>query len=146
MAEPRELVERPAARSKRAAPKVQRAEARLTQDVAAEIGRVNSYEPQYREFKIPTGGTGDLLEAFADVQIVSGLIYCMGGLNTDGTPQALAGTLYIGRTPRYLLDSRGPGEESIPYVIAETTLSELQPARVYVRGDAGDRLILVYRK
>lgn len=117
----------------------------ITRDIAEAVGRVHSNDPQFREFIVPTGSTGELLEAFADLEIVSGLIYCIGGLNANGTPQQLASPFYIGRCARYLLDSRSAGEESVPFIIAETATSELQSAKVYFRGDAGDRLVLVYR-
>jgi hypothetical protein len=100
-------------------------------------------EAQYEVFEIKQGST--VLEAFQHVRGKAGVIYCVGGLNTNGTPQALASTLYIGRRKGFLLDSRTAGEEGIPFVIPEAQNSAIQSLRVYVYGDAGDKLILLWR-
>ena len=117
----------------------------ISQDVAGFFSRLNAAEPTYEEYTIATGDGSKVLEVFGNIKVVAALVYCIGGLNSNGTPQALASTMYIGRTRRYLLDSRASGDEGVPFIIPETSLSELQSARIYVYGDVGDKLILVYR-
>lgn len=116
----------------------------ITQESADVIARITATEPTFQEYTIAAGDGSKVLQVFQNIKVVSALVYCIGGLNTNGTPQPLASTMYIGRTKRYLLDSRSTGDESVPYVIAETSLSELQSAALWIYGDVGDKLILIY--
>jgi len=120
---------------------------KITNDVAQQIARVKSSagELQYEVYTVQSGNGSTVLEVFGHLKVISALIYCVGGLDSNGRPTGLGSTFYIGRRRGFLLDSRGPGEENIPYIIGETTLSELQEARLFIYGDVGDKLIMVYR-
>ena len=63
-----------------------------------------------------------------------------------GIPTALGTAIYIGRDERFLVDSRAPLEENVPYVIDETQASELQSGTIFIRGgQSGDRVVMIYR-
>lgn len=107
------------------------------------VARLHAAEPRYEVYTIKANNVVE--EAFGDLKIIEGVIYCNGGVAASGIPTGLNNALYIGRVKKYLSEYRQPGDESIPFVIPETRLSELQSARVYVYGDPGDQLVLIYR-
>jgi len=88
--------------------------------------------------------TGAIEEAFSDSNIVSGEIYCSGGV-VAGVLQPAAGTTYVGKNSMFLTQVRSVGDENYPVLIEETGRSELQTAKVFVKGTAGDVLLLIYR-
>ena len=118
---------------------------RLTTNVPSptEIARVLSGSPAREVYVI--NATDTIEVAFSHLEIVSGLIYCFGSVN-NGVLQDAAGVVYLGRTPQHLGEIRGVGDQNVPVLIPETSKSELQEARYYVRGTAGDQLLLVYRR
>jgi hypothetical protein len=83
-------------------------------------------------------------EAFGHVKLVSGLIYVCGGV-TNGVPDPAQAACYLGRTAQHLTEVRNVGDENVPVLINETVKSELQSGRTYLRGKAGDKLVLLYR-
>jgi hypothetical protein len=110
--------------------------------VQAQVSRVYLDDTRSREHTIAT--TDVIEEAFHGVECITGLIYVHGG-DTNGVLADATATTYLGRTSKYLTEIRGIGDQSVPVIIAETSRSERQPARVYVRGAAGTKITLIYR-
>lgn len=108
----------------------------------SEISRILASDTLKEEYILQSTGVTEC--AFAHLRIVSGLIYCCGGV-ANGIMSASAGTTYLGRSHRYLTEVRASGDENVPVLISETASSELQSARTYVQGTAGDRLVLIYQ-
>ena len=118
---------------------------RITTNVpsAAEIARIQAGSPAREVYVIVAD---DAIEvAFSHLEIVSGLIYCFGSVS-NGVMADTAGATYLGRMPQHLGEIRSVGDQNVPVLIPETAKSELQDARYYVRGKAGDKLLLVYRR
>lgn len=88
--------------------------------------------------------TGAVESCFERLRIIYGLVYVHGDV-AGGVPADPAGTCYIGLHSQLLPDARGIGDTATPYLINETAKSELQPARLFVKGTAGDIVELLYR-
>jgi len=87
----------------------------------------------------------DVIEcAFSHINVISGLLYVFKGV-TNGVLGPAVGTAYIGTTMQHLTEVRNTGDENVPVLINETVKSDLQSARTYVRGTAGDQILLRYR-
>lgn len=110
---------------------------------SSEVGRVQSSDSESEEFTIPQ--TDVIAEAFGHVKCLDALIYVHGG-DSNGVLAAASSDTYLGRTRKFLTEVRVVGEQNLPFLIPETGKSELQPARTYVRGAAGTKLLLVYRR
>jgi hypothetical protein len=109
---------------------------------AGEISRALSGATRTAQYKILT--TGAIEQAFGNILGVTGLIYCCTG-TIAGVLQPTVGTVYLGRSLPHLTEVRAPGEENSPVLISETGRSELQNFSHWVKGTAGDVLILKYR-
>ena len=109
---------------------------------ASEISRAITPESRHETHIIQQTATVE--ECFAHLQIVSGLVYVHGG-DAAGVLAAAAGDCYIGRTRKFLTEVRAVGDQNVPFLINETSVSELQSARLYVSGTAGDRVTLIHR-
>ena len=101
-------------------------------------------EPTRREIYV-IQATGVQEEAFGHIDCNAGLIYCVGGVSAGVLQQTSGATTYLGRTSQHLTEVRNQGEENNPFIIPETSLGQTQSASVWVKGTAGDKLILVYR-
>lgn len=109
---------------------------------ASEISRTITPESRHETYTIQA--TGVIEEAFAHLQIIAGLVYVHGG-DTTGVLAAAAGDCYLGRVRKFLTEVRVVGDQNTPMLIDETPKSELQPARLYVNGTAGDKVLLIFR-
>jgi hypothetical protein len=110
---------------------------------ASEISRV--LEARLLEEQYVIQATDVIEEAFPHLQCRSGLIYVHGGDSNGVLAQTSGATTYLGSSAKYLTEYRNQGEQNVPYVIAEHVDSSPQEARVFVRGTAGDKLLLRYR-
>lgn len=81
---------------------------------------------------------------FGHIKLKAGLIYVCGGVN-NGVLDPASDAAYLGRTAQHLTEVRNQGDENTPVLINETVNSEPQSGRTYVRGKAGDKLILIWR-
>jgi tetrahydromethanopterin S-methyltransferase subunit D len=108
---------------------------------ASEISRVYSNEMQQEEYTIQVTDTVE--ECFKHLRVISALVYVHGGV-VGGVPAAAAADCYIGRTAAYLTELRAVGEQATPYLISETSTSEDQPARIFVKGAAGTKILIQY--
>lgn len=109
---------------------------------SSEISRIIT--PESRHYHYTIDKTGEIEEAFGGLEIIAGLVYVHGG-DSNGVLAPAAGDAYLGRTRKFLTEKRSVGEQEIPFLIGETPKSEPQSARIYVRGTAGDKLLLIYR-
>jgi hypothetical protein len=109
----------------------------------SEIPRAQSHETETEDYTVQT--TGAVEQCFAHLKIVSANVYATGGISA-GAHQPPAGDVYIGRAQRSLPDIRGVGDENYAFIIPETAASEKQTGRIYVKGTAGDVIVMVYRR
>jgi len=109
---------------------------------AGEISRVLVGDTVKEIYTIVADDTIEV--AFGHVQLTAGLIYVCGGV-TNGVLDPASAAAYLGRTAQHLTEVRNMGDENVPVLINETAKSEPQSGRIYVRGKAGDKLILIYR-
>jgi hypothetical protein len=114
----------------------------LTGPASISPSATSATSTRFAEYIIKQTGVIEL--AFQNQNVIAALIYICGGVNA-GVLQAMHGTTYVGRVQKYLTEIRVIGDENTPVLISETSTSEVQSAQVWVKGTAGDVLVLIYR-
>ena len=106
------------------------------------VARIQSGDPVKEIYTIQTSNV--IEDCFGHVQLIEGLIYVCASVS-NGVLQPAAATAYIGRTAQHLTEVRNVGDENVPVLISASYDQAAQPGRTYVRGTAGDTLVLIYR-
>lgn len=109
---------------------------------ASSVARLFASEVTAEVYSIKA--TNAIEECFGHIKCVSALVYIHGG-DTEGVLQDAAATTYLGRTSKFLTEVRDAGDQNFPILISETNLGEEQYARCWVKGNAGTKILLIYR-